>query len=72
MDNDTLHFVPVFPYPGLLPPQVSGRPSRRATIHPFLRIICEEISRATHLISGESAVREAYSYPINVTENLCR
>lgn len=40
--------------PGLLPPQVLGQSSGRATIHRLLPIICEEIPRATHLVSGEA------------------
>lgn len=40
--------------PGLLPPQVLGQSCGRATIHRLLQIICEEIPRATHLVSGEA------------------
>lgn len=44
--------------PGLLPPQVLGQSSGRATIHQFLQIICEEIPWATHLVSGGASVKE--------------
>lgn len=42
--------------PGLLPPQVLGQSRGRATIRRLLQIICEEIPRATHFVSGEAAV----------------
>lgn len=49
-------FFSLFLCPGLLPPQVLGQSSGRATIPGFLQIICEEISWATHFISGEIVV----------------
>jgi len=46
----------VFICPGLLPTQVLGQSSGRATIHQLLQIICEEIPWATNFVSGEAVV----------------
>ena len=50
---------------GLLPPQVPGQSSGRATICRLLQIICEEIPRTAHFISGEALVQETNFYSIN-------
>lgn len=65
-------FIPVSIRPGLLPPQVSGRARRRATVHPLPRSLCEETSRASRSVSGESELREAAARPIKATEYLRR
>lgn len=45
---------------GLLSPQVLGQSSGGATVHLLLQIVCEEIPRATHLVSGRAVVLEIH------------
>lgn len=47
-------FFYLFLCPGLLPPQVLGQSSGGEKINGFLQVVCEEIPRPTHFISGET------------------
>lgn len=72
MDHDIYFvvFICLVLYLGLLPPQVLGQSSGRTTIPQLLQIICEEIPRATHFVSGEAVVQEPNFNLIKLMENV--
>lgn len=45
-----------FIHSGLLPPQIPGQSTGRATVYRFLKNVCEQIPWATHSVSGKGVV----------------